>query len=99
MKKEMGEKVTRLEAGHVYRLIYTLDYGRGKYKYEATMTYLGYNPSTQEMQFNLRPVAGTQSLPKKCILAAYHLGDSRGREDPRHSGKKRLGKMPKEVDG
>jgi hypothetical protein len=65
------------------------------YKYEATMTYLG-GGVRQDAVFNLRPVAGTQSLPRNCILEAEDLGETQGRDDHRHRAKRSLGPMPKE---
>jgi hypothetical protein len=94
-----------LQEGHVYRLVYTLDFGNGAGVYEATMTYLGadrfpqdprQDPKTRELSFNLRPHFGTQKLRAGAIMQAHDLGKSEGREDSRHKPKKRLGRMNKE---
>jgi hypothetical protein len=87
--------MVQLKKGHLYRLVYKLQSGNYRwYKYEATMTYLG--PGRFEEFFNLRPLAGTQSLPKNSILEAEDLGESHGRDDSRHRLKRSLGPIPKE---
>jgi hypothetical protein len=85
-----------LKRGHLYRLTYRLQSGNGRwYKYEATMTYLGRASQTKDTLWNLRPIAGTQTLPTNDILAAEDLGASGMRDDHRHRAKKSLGSIPK----
>lgn len=86
----------KLKRSHLYRLVYRLQLGNGRwYKYEAYMTYLGCNKVTREAQFNLRPVAGTQSLSLRDLLEVEDLGRTEGRDDPRHKAKRSLGPAPK----
>jgi len=59
-RRDIGER------GALYRVRYTLNYGRGDYLYEAVMIYLGPG-ERNEQQFSLRPLAGTQTLPTKNI--------------------------------
>lgn len=83
-----------LKEHHLYRLVYKLQSGNYRwYKYEATMTYLGKGLGGR-LDFNLRPIAGTQYLTEDSILEAEDLGLSQGRDDHRHRAKKRLSPMP-----
>jgi hypothetical protein len=59
-RRDIGER------GALYRVRYTLNYGRGDYLYEAVMIYLGPGRSGEE-EFSLRPLAGTQSLRRDSI--------------------------------
>jgi hypothetical protein len=96
-------KIT-LQPHHVYRLEYKLQSGNGSwYRYEATMTYLGASKFPQypgqaialrELQFSLRPEAGTQTLRIGQILSATDLGEAQGRDDSRHRSKRPLGRIP-----
>lgn len=90
-----------LHQGHLYRLVYKLQSGNGQwYKYEAYMSFLGRTKTPMygapEGNFNLRPIAGTQTLRLDHILEAEDLGSTHGRDDPRHRAKKSLGRIPKE---
>jgi hypothetical protein len=87
----------KLEEGHLYRVVYRLQSGNGQwYKYEAVMTYLGasrLNPG--EGSWNLRPIAGTQTIRRNDILIAEDLGVTAGRDDHRHRAKRSLGRIPR----
>jgi hypothetical protein len=86
---EVGRsKSVILKPSHLYRLVFVLQSGNGQfYKYESYMTFLGYNKDKGELSFNLRPVAGTQSLPADAIWEFEDLG--------RHRAKKSLGRVDK----
>ena len=85
-----------LKQGHLYRLVYKLQSGNGSwYKYEATMTFLGQKKIDNSLDFNLRPIAGTQNLRMDAIIEAEDLGMTAGRDDHRHRAKKSLGRIPK----
>ena len=87
----VNKRGVKLEKSHIYRIVYILQAGNYQwYKYEATMTYLDY--TAPKTIWNLRPLAGTQSLPLDSILEAHDLGPSQGRESPLHKLKTSLGR-------
>lgn len=104
----MSEPVKLVE-GNLYQLRYSLveEVGEGtrtRY-YESTMTYLGATRMTypgmpagkRELQWNLRPHAGTQTLRLEQIIGVKDLGPTQGREDSRHKPKRRISKPPQAV--
>lgn len=63
------------ERGALYRVMYTLDLGAGPYLYEATMIYLGSGPYGDQA-FSLRPLFGTQVLPRECIKDMFLIDNA-----------------------
>lgn len=90
-------KRIELKKGHLYRLVYKLQSGNYRwYKYEATMTFLDMDSRNGDTIWNLRPLAGTQTLAYDLILEAEDLGATQGRSDHRHRVKKSLGPIQKQ---
>jgi len=74
----------KLKEHHVYLLTYKLPTERKLSR--AIMTYLA--PARfGELYFNLRPVAGTQTLKEEWIVSAEDLGRTQGRDDKRHKAR------------
>lgn len=86
-----AKPINALIEGNVYVVTYKLQSGNYRWlKYESTMTYIGEN-KYGELNFNLRPLAGTQTLLLPSIIAVQDLGRAQGRADVRHKRPRRIG--------
>jgi hypothetical protein len=84
-----------LKKNHVYRLEYKIQSGNYSwYRYTSIMTFLGFDNGN--LLFNLRPLAGTQSLRANCLLVAEDLGESTARSNQAHRSPHSLGRLKKE---
>jgi hypothetical protein len=73
-----------MTSGKYYYVEYTLDQGRGPYIYCMTAMYLG--SLKNNLQFSLRPEAGTTEIPKDTVITLKEL-QARGIKLPHRIGK------------
>jgi hypothetical protein len=70
----VAERKLKLEEGILYRLVYKFQAGNYQwYKKEMWARYMGENEAQSVYEFSLRPLAGTQSMPKDWLLEAWEM--------------------------
>lgn len=81
MSTEDALAIEGFKTGQNYRVIIK-GYGTTKPR-ELVASYLGYNYDLERFSFNLRPLAGTQDIPKRDIQAIYECGPGTEKMLPR----------------
>jgi hypothetical protein len=78
----LEEAKAQLREGYEYEII-SMVQGVQRYPRKSRMSYLGIHRGTNELQFNARPAAGTQTIRSQNLVEIHEVGKSKGREDPK----------------